>query len=148
MELLFPLLLIAVFYFLLIRPQQRQRKQMAEMQRQLGPGSEVMTGAGLIGTVVAVNEEKDQVILEVAPGVTNTYVRRAIVNILTSPTTPGDDDLDGPSTDDSLAERPDDVVIDDRDDIDRALDQIETTDDDTKTSGSANGTKKSGDDSK
>lgn len=148
MELLFPLLLIAVFYFLLIRPQQRQRKQMAEMQRQLVPGSEVMTGAGLIGTVVAVDEEKDQVILEVAPGVTNTYVRRAIVNILTSPTTPADDALGGPSTDDSLADRHDDVVIDDRDDIDRALDQIETTDDDTKTTGSTNGTKNSGDESK
>ncbi|NDL56005.1 preprotein translocase subunit YajC [Phytoactinopolyspora mesophila] len=83
--LLLPILLIAVFYFLLIRPQQRQRRQMQHMQQTLSVGSEVMTGAGLLGTVVEIDEDKDQVVLEVAPGVTNRYVRRAIVNILDSP---------------------------------------------------------------
>lgn len=141
MELLFPVLLIAVFYFLLIRPQQRQRKQMAQMQQQLGPGSEVMTGAGLIGTVVAIDEEKDQVILEVAPGVTNTYVRRAIVNVLNSPSMPDEESVD--------AESADDVELDHRDDIDRALDQIETTDQGAnEATGSGNRNQSRGDDTK
>lgn len=130
MELLFPVLLIAVFYFVLIRPQQRQRKKMAEMQREIGPGSEVMTGGGLIGTVVSVDDEKDQVVLEVAPGVTNTYVRRAVVNVLSSPSAPVEESLDA-ETDDLR----DDIPGDDRDDIDRALDEIETASTDTTKRG-------------
>lgn len=84
MEALLPLvLLIAVFYFLLIRPQQRQRRQIAEVQQTLAPGTRVMTGAGLIATVVSI--DNDEVELEVAPGVTNRYVRRAIVQIIPEP---------------------------------------------------------------
>lgn len=93
--LLLPVLLIAVFYFLLIRPQQRQRKQMQEMQQTLAVGSQVMTGAGLLATVVAVDD--DEVLLEVAPGVTNRYVRRAVVNVISSPDTgevPAEENLD------------------------------------------------------
>jgi preprotein translocase subunit YajC len=78
--LLLPLLLLAVFYFLLIRPQQKQRREIAQVQSTVSPGARVMTGAGLIGTVVAI--EGDEVVLEVAPGVTNRYVRRAIVRVI------------------------------------------------------------------
>jgi preprotein translocase subunit YajC len=94
--LLLPILLIAVFYFLLIRPQQRQRRQMQHMQQTLTVGSKVMTGAGLLGTVVEIDEDQDQVVLEVAPGVTNRYVRRAIVNILESPDSPESEIADTP----------------------------------------------------
>jgi preprotein translocase subunit YajC len=79
-SLLLPILLIAVFYLLLIRPQQKQRRKMMELQQSLQPGAKVMTGAGLLATVVAI--EGDEVVLEVAPGVHNRYVRRAIVNIV------------------------------------------------------------------
>ncbi|HEY9408567.1 MAG TPA: preprotein translocase subunit YajC [Jiangellaceae bacterium] len=79
-SLLLPVLLIAVFYFLLIRPQQKQRRQMTELQQSITPGTRVMTGAGLLGTVVSIDD--DEVELEVAPGVTNRYVRRAIVNVV------------------------------------------------------------------
>lgn len=89
--LLLPLLLIVVFYFLLIRPQQRQRKQMQEMQQSLTVGSKVMTGSGLLATVVALDD--DEVELEVAPGVTNRYVRRAIVNVLDGPESEVGDDV-------------------------------------------------------
>jgi preprotein translocase subunit YajC len=78
--LLLPLLLLAVFYLLLIRPQQRQRRQMAQVQSELMPGSQVLTGAGLFATVKSV--EDDRVELEVAPGVTNWYLRRAIVQVI------------------------------------------------------------------
>jgi preprotein translocase subunit YajC len=77
--LLLPLLLLAVFYLLLIRPQQRQRKQMTEVQSNLVPGAKVMTGAGLFATIVSIQDERIE--LEVAPGVTNWYLRRAIVQV-------------------------------------------------------------------
>jgi preprotein translocase subunit YajC len=78
--LLLPLLLFAVFYFVLIRPQQKQRKEIAQFQSTIAPGARVLTGSGLVATVVSV--EGDEVLLEVAPGVTNRYVRRAIMRAL------------------------------------------------------------------
>jgi preprotein translocase subunit YajC len=95
--LLLPLLLLAVFYLLLIRPQQRQRKQMAELQSTLGPGSKVMTGAGLFGTVVSIQDERVE--LEVAPGVTNWYLRRAVVQVF-----PDEPAGQGPTFNESSAE--------------------------------------------
>lgn len=107
--LLLPLLLIAIFYFLLIRPQQKQRRQMAEMQRELAVGSKVMTTAGLIATVAAINEEDDQVELEVSPGVTNVYVRRAIARVIDSPVTDDEISVDTPEgeADEAMAEADD-----------------------------------------
>lgn len=78
--LLLPILLIAVFYFLLIRPQQKQRRQMAELQQSVQPGTKVMTTAGLLATVVELDD--DEVVLEIAPGVHSRYVRRAIANVV------------------------------------------------------------------
>jgi preprotein translocase subunit YajC len=82
--LLLPLLLFAAFYFILIRPQQKQRREIAQVQSTLAPGTRVMTGSGLIATIVAVDD--DEVVLEVSPGITNRYVRRAIMRVVTDPT--------------------------------------------------------------
>lgn len=79
------LLLLLVFgvaiYFLLIRPQSRQRKQMQQMQSSLAVGDEVMTGGGLFGTVAAI--EEDKVELEISPGVTVRFARAAIARVVT-----------------------------------------------------------------
>ncbi len=52
-SMLVPLLLMfAVFYFLLIRPQQRKQRQHQDMLRSLKIGDRVITSGGLIGTIV------------------------------------------------------------------------------------------------
>ena len=62
-----PILLLGVaFYFLLIRPQRNRQKKHAEMVSAVAPGSEVMTTAGIFGTVNAVSDE--ELSLEIAPG--------------------------------------------------------------------------------
>jgi preprotein translocase subunit YajC len=83
----FSLLLIAGaaagFYFLIIRPgQQRQKKQQA-MISELMPGAEVMTTAGIFGTVAAVTDE--QISLEIAPGVFMRIVPAAIARVIETP---------------------------------------------------------------
>jgi len=121
METILPLvLLVAVFYFLLIRPQQKQRRKLADVQQTLGPGSKVMTGSGLIGTVEEV--DGDEVVIEVAPGVTNRFVRRAIVQVIPDETVVPDDasdltDSDGYSLNESSAEH--NPVSDNGDDTDQ-----------------------------
>jgi preprotein translocase subunit YajC len=50
-------LLIVVFYFALIRPQQKRAKQQAEMLKSVRPGDKVVTSGGVIAVVVTVKEK-------------------------------------------------------------------------------------------
>jgi preprotein translocase subunit YajC len=93
-------LIFAAMYFLMIRPQQRRRREMEAMQSSIGPGDEIVTIGGLYGTVVAIDDEA--VTLEVAPGVTNRYARGSISRVV-SRTESADEETE--STADEVAER-------------------------------------------
>ena len=81
MEALLPFVLIlAAFYFLIIRPQRTRMKMTQQMQARLAPGTEVMTTSGLHGTVREVGD--DDVRLEVAPGVLLRFAKPAVGRIL------------------------------------------------------------------
>lgn len=69
-------LMFAIFYFLLIRPQQKQQKTVREMQQTLTKGDKVVTIGGLHGTVDAIDE--DQFVLKAGDGSRLTFDRRAI----------------------------------------------------------------------
>lgn len=60
-------LMFVVFWFLLIRPQQKKLKEQQEMQNQLQKGEEVITQAGIFGTITGVTDKV--VTLEVANNV-------------------------------------------------------------------------------
>ena len=49
-------LILAIFYFLMIRPQQKQRKQHEEALRNLKKGDEIVTAGGIVGTVLHIRE--------------------------------------------------------------------------------------------
>ena len=49
-------LLLVVFYFILIRPQQKKAKEHEHLLKQLRPGDKVLTSGGVIGTVINVKE--------------------------------------------------------------------------------------------
>ncbi len=51
------ILIFGIFYFLLIRPQQKQQKQHREMTSKLSKNDEVVTNGGIHGTVVNVDEQ-------------------------------------------------------------------------------------------
>ncbi|MEU8330797.1 preprotein translocase subunit YajC [Micromonospora sp. NPDC048839] len=74
-------LLFGVMYFMMIRPQQKRRREAESMQSGLGPGDEVVTIGGLYGTVTGI--EDDTVLIEVAPGVQTRYARAAIARVVT-----------------------------------------------------------------
>ncbi len=75
-----PLLLIfAVFYFLLIRPQQQRTKERQGMINALKRNDEVMTAGGLYGRVMELNEKT--VTLEIAPKVTVRVDRQHIDSV-------------------------------------------------------------------
>jgi preprotein translocase subunit YajC len=74
-------LLFGVMYFMMIRPQQRRRREAEQMQSALGPGDEVVTIGGMHGEVTAVDD--DVVTLEIAPDVHVRFARPAIARIVT-----------------------------------------------------------------
>ncbi len=51
------LIFIAIFYFLLIRPQQKQRKKRNEMMSNLNVGDQIYTAGGILGTITMIKEE-------------------------------------------------------------------------------------------
>lgn len=65
-----------IFYFLLIRPQQKQLKETKKMLEALKPGDKVITRGGLIGVITALKD--DEVELEIAKGVKAAFTRSAI----------------------------------------------------------------------
>jgi len=73
-------LFIAIFYFMGIRPQQKQRRAQQELMSSLKKGDVVMTAAGIYGTVKRV--EDTYVVIEIAKGITMKVVRRAIADII------------------------------------------------------------------
>lgn len=82
-----PLILIfVVFYFLLIRPQQRKAKDQKTMLGALRRGDRVVTGGGIIGTVARVdNPEAEEVVVEIAENVRVRVVRSTITTVLAKP---------------------------------------------------------------
>jgi preprotein translocase subunit YajC len=82
---LMPLVLIfVVFYFLLIRPQQKKMKAHRELIAALKRGDKVLTAGGIIGTVVKV-EDDNTLLVEIAKDIRVRVARGTISELLNKP---------------------------------------------------------------
>ena len=80
-----PLVLIfVVFYFLLIRPQQKKQKDHRTMLDALRRGDRVVTGGGILGTVSKVTSP-EEVEVDIASGVRVKVLRSTITSVLAKP---------------------------------------------------------------
>lgn len=78
---LLPLVLLGVvFYFLIIRPQKKRQREQADLLKSLTPGTEVMTTAGVFGTIATVSEERYG--LQIAPGVVIEILPAAVAKVV------------------------------------------------------------------
>jgi preprotein translocase subunit YajC len=76
-----PLIMImGVFYFLLIRPQQRKMKEHQEMLGKVGKGDTVITGGGLIGKVVKIVDD-NELLVEVGENVKVRVLRSGVSDV-------------------------------------------------------------------
>jgi preprotein translocase subunit YajC len=74
-----PILLIVLFYFLMIRPQQKRMKQHQTMLSNLKRGDQVVLSSGMIGKIVRVEDK--EVGLEIATGVTVKVIKGMISDV-------------------------------------------------------------------
>ncbi len=78
-----PLILIfAIMYFLLIRPQQKKVKQHQAMVAALRRGDRVVTQGGLIGKVTRVKDDDAEIEVELAPNVKVQVVRSTVAQVV------------------------------------------------------------------
>ncbi|QNU14307.1 preprotein translocase subunit YajC [Thermomonas sp. XSG] len=78
--LLFPVILIAIMYFLMIRPQMKRQKEHKAMLDKLAKGDEVITSGGIAGTVVGLSDAF--ITVEVASSVQLRVQKGAIASVL------------------------------------------------------------------
>src|SRR3982751_2780640 len=73
-------LMIAIFYFLVFMPMRKQQRNQKEMLKSLQNGQTVLTTGGIIGTIIAVND--DNLILRIKPDNLKIQVARSAVSSL------------------------------------------------------------------
>jgi preprotein translocase subunit YajC len=75
--------IVAIFYFLVFMPMQRQKKQQASMLASLQAGNEVVTTGGIVGTIVSVAQ--DTLIVRVKPDNIKLQIARSAVASMVNP---------------------------------------------------------------
>ena len=126
MESLLPLVLIfVVFYFLLIRPQQKKAKAHREMLGALRRGDRIVTGGGLIGQIIRVVSE-NELIVEIAKDIKVRVMRSMVSDVIAKTEPAGRKEKDDEDDDDD--DREDDRDDDEDDDRDEAPEDEEEED--------------------
>jgi preprotein translocase subunit YajC len=73
---LIPLFLI--MYLLLIRPQRKRQKEHDKMLKELKKGDRVVTSSGMYGTIFAINDEKNVIVIKLTEEVKVEFLKSAI----------------------------------------------------------------------
>jgi preprotein translocase subunit YajC len=81
--------MVAIFWFLIIRPQMRQQKQHREKVAAVKPRDQIVTSSGIVGKVTKVDDEYLEV--EIAKGVTVKVVKSMIGDVVSPVTKPAND---------------------------------------------------------
>jgi preprotein translocase subunit YajC len=97
------LLGMPVMLFGMMRSQRKKAAQQQNLQKSAGIGSEIMTTAGIFGTIVDEDEDEGTIVLEIAPGTQIKLIRGAIARVV-------DEDDDDEAYDDE--DDDDDAVVD------------------------------------
>jgi preprotein translocase subunit YajC len=120
-------LMLGVMYVLMIRPQRQRQAQQQSMIDGAGVGDDVLTTGGIYGTISEV--EGDDIVVEIADGVTVHMTRRGIAAVL-PPEDEADDVVEGELEDEeSLDEADEDAVTDGEEPVRAAAGDVSPGDD-------------------
>ena len=111
-------LMLGVMYVLMIRPQRQRQAQQQSMIDGASVGDDVLTTGGIYGTIS--EAEGDDIVVEIASGVTVHMTRRGIAAVL-PPEDEEDDVVDGELEDVDLDEEPDEAAVTEGEEAVRAV---------------------------
>lgn len=123
--LILPLILVLVFfYFFILRPQNKQKKEIQEMRSSMKPGDEIITIGGFYGIIYAIGEEN--VTIELLPDYNKALISKsAISKVVVS--------ADAVAAEEEDFEEIDEEIIKDNDVVDAEYEEIDEADDDLST---------------
>ncbi len=90
-SLIFLAFLIAIFYFMLIRPQKRRVEEHKRLVQSIGVGDEIITIGGMFGRITAQDEEEIEI--EISPGTRVRFVKSAIARKVADEIEDGGDEI-------------------------------------------------------
>ncbi len=76
------LLLLAVMVFFMFRNSRKRRRDAEEMHAKLQPGAEVMTQHGIYGTLISLDDEKNEAVIETTPGTRLRVHRQTLARVI------------------------------------------------------------------
>ncbi|MBT5051328.1 MAG: preprotein translocase subunit YajC [Rhodospirillaceae bacterium] len=88
-------LIIGVFYFLIIRPQQKKQKAHREMLSALHRGDRIVTSGGLVGTITKVTSDTE-IMVEIAEGIKVRVMRGMVSDVMSRTEARGAADEEAP----------------------------------------------------
>ena len=78
---LIPIVMFALLWFVLIRPQKAKQQRQRQLLSAVAPGDEILTVGGIFGIVQDIDED-DELIVEIADGVHVRIARKAIATVV------------------------------------------------------------------
>jgi preprotein translocase subunit YajC len=82
------LAVLAVLIFFMFRNSRKRQQEARDLQSKVVPGAKVMTNFGVFGTILAIDEDENQVELESNPGTVLTVHRQTIARVIDDVTAP------------------------------------------------------------
>lgn len=71
-------LIFVIMYLLLIRPQRKKQKEHEALIQELKKGDKVLTSGGMFGTIFAIDEERNRIVLKISNDVKMEFLRTSI----------------------------------------------------------------------
>jgi preprotein translocase subunit YajC len=71
-------LIFVLMYLLLIRPQRKKQKEHEKLLTELSKGDKVVTSGGMFGTIFAIDEDKNKVVLKISGDVKMEFLKSSI----------------------------------------------------------------------
>ncbi|WP_448004829.1 preprotein translocase subunit YajC [Agromyces bauzanensis] len=76
------LAVLAVLIFFMFRNSRKRQAEARELQTKVQPGAKVMTNFGVFGTILSIDEDENQVLLETSPGTVLTVHRQTVARVV------------------------------------------------------------------
>ena len=78
------LAVLAVLIFFMFRNSRKRQADARQLQSKIQPGAKVMTNFGVFGTILSIDEDENQVLLETSPGTVLTVHRQTVARVVES----------------------------------------------------------------
>jgi preprotein translocase subunit YajC len=94
---------LALFIFMQVRSSKKRRAEQEQLQTKMVPGAQIMTQFGLFGTLLSVNEESNEALIETTPGTVVRVHRQTLLKVVEdeTPQSPADDERQSIADDDA-----------------------------------------------